>query len=308
MSDLKQNIIDVAQAEGAGFVAVAPVTAYDEYLRSVKERMGETHTVHTDYMVPQDRPSFFEDLSEVRRGFPWAKSVIIVGVYVLDTQHGHAESFSRRQGRTAKTYYYYPVVRLIAERLASLVEQEGYRAIQGQQIPLKYAAGQTGVGAYGQNGLLYTEQFGSFVALRAVITDAELEPDSLDPPELACADCGRCVRACPTGALYAPYRVNPKLCINPLTRREDEIPEELQRKMSNWVCGCDVCQDVCPMNRKLTPREPDPRACFDAEHHASHGDLAGLARCPDLAELVRDASNPIMQRNARIALKNLKAE
>ncbi len=270
--------------------------------------MRETDAVHTDFMAPAHQPSFFEDLADVRRSFPEAKSIILLGVYALDTGNGHSESFRNRRGRTAKTYYYYPVVRMVAERLAAFIEQEGYRAIQGQQIPLKYAAVQTGAGAYGQNGLLYTRHFGSFVALRAVITDAELEPDSCEPPELDCADCGRCVTACPTGALYAPYKVNPKRCINPLSRREEEIPEELQKKMSNWVCGCDICQDVCPMNRKLTPREPDSRACFDAEHHASHRDLAGLERCPNLQELANDASNPIMQRNARIARANLKAE
>jgi len=303
---MKQKIIELAQAEGVDLLSVAPVVAYDEYLESVRERMRETDAGHTDFMVPKNHPSFFEDLSNIQRIFPEAKSIVILGVYALDTQNGHSESFLKRQGRTAKTYYYYPVVRMIAEKLAAFVEAEGYRAIQGQQIPLKYAAVQTGVGAYGRNGLLYTKQFGSFVALRAVITDAALDPDSFEPPELECDDCGRCVKACPTGALYAPYKVNPKRCINPLSRRDEEIPSALQKKMSNWVCGCDVCQDVCPMNRRLTPREPDSRACFDAEHHASHKTLAGLECCPDLEQLAKNASNPIMQRNAKIALKNLK--
>ena len=60
------------------------------------------------------------------------------------------------------------------------------------------------------------------------------------------------------------------------------------------------------MNRKLAPREPDLRACFEAEHHASHKTLAGLERCPDLDELAINSSNPMMQRNAEIALNNLK--
>lgn len=307
MSDLKQKLIELAQAEGADLLSVAPVVAYDEYLESVRERMRETDADHTDFMVPKNHPSFFKDLSNIKRIFPEAKSIVLLGVYALDTQNGHSDSFAKRQGRTAKTYYYYPVVRMIAEKLAAFIERQGYRAIQGQQIPLKYAAVQTGMGAYGQNGLLYTTQFGSFVALRAVITDAALDPDSFEPPELECDDCGRCVKACPTGALYAPYKVNPKRCINPLSRREEPIPDELQKRMSNWVCGCDVCQDVCPMNRKLTPREPDSRACFDAEHHASHRMLAGLERCPDLEQLAGNASNPLMQRNARIALRNLGA-
>jgi len=209
------------------------------------------------------------------------------------------------QGKTARTYAYYPVVRQIAEQLTAFIEEAGYQAVQGQHIPLKHAAHGIGLGSYGWNGLLLTETCGSYVALRAVATDAELEPDAFEPVSSPCEDCGRCLKACPTGALYAPYKVNPALCINPLSRKEEDISPDLRTKMGTWVCGCDICQQVCPVNKGLPLRQPDPRAGFDSSNHASHRTLQGLDKCPSLEGLLQKSAFPTMKRNALIALGNI---
>ena len=93
---MKQKIIELAQAEGADLLSVAPVVAYDEYLESVRERMRETDADHTDFMVPKNHPSFFKDLSNIKRIFPEAKSIVLLGVYAMDTQNGHSDSFAKR--------------------------------------------------------------------------------------------------------------------------------------------------------------------------------------------------------------------
>jgi epoxyqueuosine reductase len=122
---------------------------------------------------------------------------------------------------------------------------------------------------------------------------------------MPCENCGRCLKACPTGALYAPYKVNPALCINPLTRKGDDIPQDLRGKLGNWVHGCDICQEVCPINRELEPRIPDPRAGYDPVNHTSHRTLGGLTRTPDLRCLVEQSDEFMMRRNAVIALGNI---
>ncbi|TFG61959.1 MAG: epoxyqueuosine reductase [Spirochaetales bacterium] len=302
---LKDEIAALASADGADLVTAAPAGTYAGYIGEVSARLRETGASGKDYMLPSEPMAFFGDLSDVRRLLPSAKSVVFIGAYAFDENCDYGKTGNNLQGKTARTYAYYPVVRQIAEKVTEFIMKAGYRAIQGQQIPLKYAAGRIGLGSYGQNGLLFTRQFGSFAALRAVITEAELEPDTLEPPQLPCENCGRCLKACPTGALYAPYKVNPALCINPLTRREDDIPQELRRKMGNWVCGCDICQDACPVNQQLKPRKPDPRAGFDPVNHSSHRTLGGLEKCPDLAEMLRNGRVPVMQRNAIIALANI---
>lgn len=302
---LKQEIITYAESEGAGLVGVAQPGLHTDYLEEVRNQLQATGATGMDYMLPNDALSFFGSLSDARRTLAAARSIILLGAYSRDREGNYAATRRKLQGKTARTYAYYPVVRQIAEQVALFIEAAGYEAIQGQHIPLKQVAHDIGLGAYGWNGLLLTPDYGSYLALRAVITDAELEPDVVQTPQLPCADCGRCLKACPTGALYAPYKINPKLCINPLTRKEDNIPFALRKKMGNWVCGCDICQDVCPLNQGLEPRRADSRAGFDPSHHASHRTLGGLARCPDLKALLENERMPVMQRNAIIALANI---
>ncbi len=74
--------------------------------------------------------------------------------------------------------------------------------------------------------------------------------------------------------------------------------------MQNWIHGCDICQEVCPANKNLVPRQADPRSGFDPQHHASHKNLDGMERTPALLELLTDKQPELIRRNAAIALGN----
>ena len=117
-----------------------------------------------------------------------------------------------------------------------------------ERIYAKYA----GIGWTGKNTCILNQKLGSWLFLGVIATSLEV-PAALvaEVPADRCGSCRRCIEACPTGALTAPYQMDAGLCISYLTiEKRGEIPVELRAKMGRQVFGCDICQDVCPWNRK----------------------------------------------------------
>jgi epoxyqueuosine reductase len=108
-------------------------------------------------------------------------------------------------------------------------------------------ARKSGLGWIGKNSNLITKENGSFFFIAELIVDLETAYDG--PIKDYCGTCTRCIDACPTEAIVAPYVVDGSRCISYLTiELKEEIPNAFKDKMDNWAFGCDVCQDVCPWN------------------------------------------------------------
>ncbi|HTX87956.1 MAG TPA: tRNA epoxyqueuosine(34) reductase QueG, partial [Bacteroidales bacterium] len=135
-----------------------------------------------------------------------------------------------------------------------------------------------GVGWQGKNTLLLNKERGSFFFIGILLTSLETEYDL--PAEDHCGTCTRCMEACPTGAITAPYELDPLRCIAYHTiETEPGIPEEIAHKMGDRIYGCDTCQDVCPFNKSALPH--DEPAFFPSEEFRR-------LRKPDWKELTED--------------------
>jgi epoxyqueuosine reductase len=131
-----------------------------------------------------------------------------------------------------------------------------------ERVYAKYA----GIGWTGKNTCTINQQLGSWLFLGVIVTGLELPPSR--PLALAldrCGSCTRCIDACPTGALVAPYQLDARLCISYLTiEKRGAIPEHLRAQIGRQVFGCDICQDVCPWNRRA-PVSEDPELAVRQE-------------------------------------------
>ena len=113
-------------------------------------------------------------------------------------------------------------------------------------------AKKSGLGWIGKNSNLINKECGSFFFIAELILDVDLEYDG--PIKDYCGTCTKCIDACPTDAIMAPYVVDGSKCISYLTiELKENIPTEFKDKMDGWAFGCDICQDVCPWNSFSMP-------------------------------------------------------
>jgi epoxyqueuosine reductase len=203
---------------------------------------------------------------------------------------------------------YHDVIRGKLKQLASAVRREtpGCK-VRGivDTAPLleRDFARLAGLGWFGKNTMLINKRLGSWFFLAGLLTNLDLD---YDEPHAAshCGTCTRCLDACPTGAFVEPYVLDARRCISYLTiEHRSAIPEELRAGIEDWLFGCDICQEVCPWNRKApATTEPafqtDPTlAALDAAQLLSLTDAefeqrfghTPLAR-PGRAGLVRNAA------------------
>lgn len=127
-------------------------------------------------------------------------------------------------------------------------------------VPLleKSFAKEAGLGFRGKNTLLLSKETGSFNFIAEILTDLDLNQDplsskaiALQPPQGHCGKCTRCIDICPTNALPNPYELDARKCISYQTiENREEIPQELHQGIGEWLFGCDLCQTICPYNKK----------------------------------------------------------
>jgi epoxyqueuosine reductase len=198
-----------------------------------------------------------------RHLLPSARSVISVGK-LYHTKFSKSTSFTHPQlgwiSRYAWGDDYHDVLRSGLRQLESLLRQqagdfESKICVDTAPLLERAYAREAGLGWIGKNTCLIREGMGSWFFLGELLVSLELEPDT-PPPDL-CGSCTRCIDACPTAALE-PYRLDARRCISYFTiELRGPVPAEHRPGMGWHLFGCDICQDVCPWNRRA-PVTDDP--------------------------------------------------
>ena len=154
------------------------------------------------------------------------------------------------------------IIKWIENELGTSIIARGF--VDSGPILERTWAQKSGVGWIGKNSLLLAKAKGSFFFLCEILVDLELEYNT--PVTEYCGKCTKCIDACPTQAIVAPYVIDSKKCISYLTiEYKKNIDTSFKEQMKGWAFGCDICQDVCPINARAIPhQEPlfSPNAGF----------------------------------------------
>src|SRR5262245_28754276 len=201
------------------------------------------------------------------RLLPGVRSVVAVA---LNYGHEDTDETWRPVARYARGRDYHDVMRPRLQALVDVIRQaagagvESRTAVDTSAVLERDLAAQAGLGWIGKNTNLLIPDLGSYFFIGIVLTTVGLEPD--DPSPDRCGTCEACLAACPTSAFVAPYVLDARRCIAYLTiEHRGVIEEHLRSALGEHVFGCDVCQEVCPWNRRSpVANEPDllPSASF----------------------------------------------
>src|SRR3989449_6979780 len=203
--------------------------------------------------------------ADPRRAMPDARSVIALAFphpLPAPTPSGGAQGGGPR-GRIA-TYAlgrdYHEVLLERMQPLIAMLHERGYAAktyVDHGWMLDRAAAARAGLGWLGKNTNLLVPGAGSYVLLAELVPSAALQP--YQPLKKTCGSCDACLRICPTGALIKPGVLDNRRCISFWTiEHRGVIPREIRPLIGDWIFGCDLCQEVCPVNAR--PAAPDPAA------------------------------------------------
>ena len=306
---MKSRVKALARELGFDLVGVASARGYgaDEAITLHRIRQGLMDGLH------------WYTEARVRRGcdpeglLPEARSIISVGMsYYLPEDGEEAAGLNGKVARYAWGDDYHSVMKrrlkLFVEGLQQRIDKTIVARWYVDDGPMldRAVAQRSGIGWFGKNTNILTSSHGSWVFLGQVITDLELEPDA--PLKKTCGSCVKCIEACPTGAIVAPYVIDNARCISHLTiENRGPIPIHLRPLMYDWVFGCDICQEVCPVNIKgAYSREQ----AFKKRRFTTL-ELVGLLEMNEEQFQERFHNSPIrraklwgLQRNACVALGN----
>ena len=251
-SELKQFIIDKAYTLGFSHVGIAdPLSLEDQGGRRLSQWLDKGYHATMHWMKTRSA-----ERSNVQTYYPDIKSVISLSMnYFTGDNNKHASI-----GKVSNYAWgddYHGIIKPRLNELLNIIQSKisnvkGLVCIDTAPIMEKVWAQNSGLGWIGKHTNLITRDYGSWVFLGEILLNIELEYDSPFTEDL-CGTCTACLDACPTNAFPEPYVLDASKCISYLTiEHKGNLPINMENKLSGWIYGCDICQEVCPWNIKFS--------------------------------------------------------
>lgn len=243
-----------AQRLGFLFCGISKAGFLEEEAPLLEKWLKNSYQGEMNYME-----NHFDKRLDPRLLVDGAKSVISLGL----NYYSEATQSDKDAPKISMYAYgedYHSVIKAKLKTLLNRIQDEigdvhGRAFVDSAPVLDKAWAKKAGLGWAGKHSNLINQQNGSYFFLAELIVDAELAYD-IAPQADHCGTCTRCIDACPTEAIIAPYVVDGSKCISYLTiELKNEIPAEFAGKLENWAFGCDVCQQVCPWNKFASPHQ-----------------------------------------------------
>ncbi len=258
--ELSRRIKEQACAQGfdaCGIVRAGPLK--EEKFRLL-DWLARGHHGEMDYMAGN-----VDKRTDPTRLVPGSKSVVVVRLnYFPGKYYNNSKQDIPKISRYAAGRDYHKVIRKKLQQLLAWINEaltpvNGRAFVDSAPVLERAWARRAGLGWIGKNSMLITREGGSYFFIGELILDLELAYDHPEPEDY-CGTCSRCLDACPTHAIQPNRTVDATRCISYWTieYRKESFPQEAPENFREWVFGCDICQEVCPWNRKARPHHtPD---------------------------------------------------
>ena len=319
-ADISAVVTKAATDAGFELVGIAPVDEAPE-LEHFPRWIAEGRAGEMKYMEARDEQGRLKRAS-LAHAAPWARSVVVCAINYntakpYSTQaHDATRGWVSRYAWGEQDYHdsVMPRLRRVEAALRSAVGTHDLITrcyVDTGPIVERVVAKYAGIGWIGKNTCIINQKLGSWLFLGVILTSTDLHDGAGLPAPDRCGSCTRCIDACPTDAIIAPYQLDSNKCISYLTiEKRGALPEdeELRSGMGRHVFGCDICQDVCPWNRKapvtnaaeFQPRPELVNPALDWLAEMSAEEFSRTFR----GSPVRRAKRAGLRRNAVIAMGN----
>ena len=286
---------------GLAAVGIAPLLPSD-HARFLRDWLASGYAGRMSWMERTAR-----DGVDLRRRLSWARSAVVTALpYLPYRGPRHSQpGILPHVARYALGRDYHETLKERLDSLARFIEKEAPGSqtrvyVDTGPVLERELAARAGLGWFGKNTNLIGPRGDSWTLLGQVLTSLDLPADT--PAADHCGSCTACLDACPTAAILEPYLLDASRCVSYLTiELRDAIPRHQRQGMGDWVFGCDVCQEVCPWNRRVEPTQ-------DAEFHPGpslcEGDLRGLVGLDQTSFRERFTGTPLARPRRRGLVRN----